>query len=525
MSNTPIFLFDPTISQLYFNMTGSNNRKIIETKKKTFTKNTNNRETYYSYVVTRIGDITQSTWLLLNLNNINNNTSFQEILDKLGSSRFIIEANQCELLNVQLSFLVNLDNFKLKDNKLFINLNLDISLGDLFIAPIAYTQLVLKVTNIQDDNLIESVSIIMKDALLDTNGRRNLVTESHNLFVQNIQTNIINLDNAANKIIKILDFNYLSKGIFLECNNINNNLKNIKLNIHNVEIINYDKDLIELCTYKISGNLLYLPFSGDLDYKNKDRASYVSALAFGSTIPIIELDFDISINKIKIYNLHSNILRVMHGMCGLTYSGNFVTEYTQEDTVDVVTERLNRHRLEREERLRQQQAAVARDNNQDHQDHRYDLLVTVYKLLNTDKNTDCPISMLPINNKDKYCVCDGCSYNFREDAINNWLINNNTCPMCRARWTSNYVYINSIYDNNTEEVERDVENREVERVVEREVDRVPERGVVGRFMNFIGHIADPVGATGARGATGPVRATGARGATGSVGATGSRGNY
>ena len=78
----------------------------------------------------------------------------------------------------------------------------------------------------------------------------------------------------------------------------------------------------------------------------------------------------------------------------------------------------------------------------------------VYKLI-THKNTECPISLEVIKKGDEYCICAQCSYNFSKEElkthfktqlknqqINQQINHNITCPMCRAKWSDQIIYIN-----------------------------------------------------------------------------------
>ena len=70
----------------------------------------------------------------------------------------------------------------------------------------------------------------------------------------------------------------------------------------------------------------------------------------------------------------------------------------------------------------------------------------ISKPLNSLKNTECPITLSPIELNETYCVCDVCMYNFLNDVLKTALKNKYECPMCRSKWTNTYSYINTIVD-------------------------------------------------------------------------------
>lgn len=57
------------------------------------------------------------------------------------------------------------------------------------------------------------------------------------------------------------------------------------------------------------------------------------------------------------------------------------------------------------------------------------------------RNTDCPITYEEIKEGDEYIHCDKCNYNFSKDVLT-YLPSKGKCPMCRAKWTINCVYVN-----------------------------------------------------------------------------------
>ena len=77
----------------------------------------------------------------------------------------------------------------------------------------------------------------------------------------------------------------------------------------------------------------------------------------------------------------------------------------------------------------------------------YMYLPTINKLI-TQRNTECPISLEVIKKGDEYCICEQCLYNFSKEELKkhfktqNQNNHNITCPMCRAKWSDETIYIN-----------------------------------------------------------------------------------
>lgn len=65
-----------------------------------------------------------------------------------------------------------------------------------------------------------------------------------------------------------------------------------------------------------------------------------------------------------------------------------------------------------------------------------------------DHNFECPISMDIISEKETYCKCAFCSYNFSKELLmiyfktNYNIFSEISCPMCGTHWTNKTIYIN-----------------------------------------------------------------------------------
>ena len=54
----------------------------------------------------------------------------------------------------------------------------------------------------------------------------------------------------------------------------------------------------------------------------------------------------------------------------------------------------------------------------------------------------CSICFSNIENENKYMNCNTCNKNFMAESLRQWLIQDNSCPLCRSVWTNRIIYIN-----------------------------------------------------------------------------------
>lgn len=58
--------------------------------------------------------------------------------------------------------------------------------------------------------------------------------------------------------------------------------------------------------------------------------------------------------------------------------------------------------------------------------------------LNKDNNDNCPICMECMINKE-IVICKGCNKCFDKTCIESWLVNHNTCPLCRCNMFKQHI--------------------------------------------------------------------------------------
>ena len=68
--------------------------------------------------------------------------------------------------------------------------------------------------------------------------------------------------------------------------------------------------------------------------------------------------------------------------------------------------------------------------------------ITIEKVINLNKNSECPVSYIKFEDNCLYYTCNVCEYNIDADTLKQWIKNNKTCPMCRSEWNNYTIFIN-----------------------------------------------------------------------------------
>ena len=70
---------------------------------------------------------------------------------------------------------------------------------------------------------------------------------------------------------------------------------------------------------------------------------------------------------------------------------------------------------------------------------------TLNKIINLEKNDECPISNISFISECSYCICYICKYNIDADTLKKcFQFNDKKCPMCRSKWTDFNIYKNDL---------------------------------------------------------------------------------
>jgi hypothetical protein len=68
------------------------------------------------------------------------------------------------------------------------------------------------------------------------------------------------------------------------------------------------------------------------------------------------------------------------------------------------------------------------------------------KIINLEKNDECPISNISFIPNCTYCICSTCKYNIDADTLKEcFKFNDKKCPMCRSEWTDFNIYKNNLF--------------------------------------------------------------------------------
>jgi hypothetical protein len=397
-----------------------------------------------SLSITRFADIVNLEYLELTFSN--SEISNVEDVKHLVLNMFI--GGQL-IQQFPLSLLINLNEPIMCDGKMYINLCFDMLFGGIKLIGLQYRDVRVEFKNDNALSCISSYGIVSKLTYLDIEERRNLAESRFEEVIQqlsfiDIMTDLNDVTQMSNVYDICLPFTNISKGFFIECNNVDN-LNNINLKFNSQERFNLNRFLVRTKCKKINQNLLYFPFNYDKDYSDRTAESYEGSPNLSRIDSIkLKLDFDIPINNVKIYSLNSNIYRQMSGMGGLAY-----TSFLSGDTYD-----LRDNTFIRTETIRMQIV----------NSHPASLLQQVPSIRPPTVNTpivytgpinkpilitdasNCPILCEQIGVEENYMSCHQCKNNFSETAIKQWLEGRRpvqrTCPLCRVPWSNFEIYVN-----------------------------------------------------------------------------------
>jgi hypothetical protein len=341
-----------------------------------------------------------------------------------------------------LSLLVNLNEPIVCDGKMYINLCFDMLFGQLKLIGLSYYDVKFEFSQENNINCISGYGIVSKITYLDHEERRDVAQNPCEDIIQQISFIDVKTDiNDSSQLSNIyelrhLPFSNISKGFFIECDNVDN-LNNIFLKFNRGVRFDLNRFLIRTKCKKINQSLLYFPFNYDKDFTERTVQSYEGSANLSRIDSIyLKLTFDTAINNVKIYSLQSNIYRQMGGMGGLALSSELCS-----NTYDL-----------RNNLLEISQGLVY-VSNADY-DSRNPMLETIgitygqpvnKPILEADISI-CPISHELIVEGAKYMKCHQCVNNFSEEALKQWLErkrpNQRTCPVCRVLWSNFEIYIN-----------------------------------------------------------------------------------
>jgi hypothetical protein len=271
--------------------------------------------------ILRNSDIVTPEYLELSFTNPDTNN-----LDHVKKVILTMSIGGKTIQQIPLSLLVNLNEPMTLDGKMYIKLCFEMLFGDLKLIGLQYHEVKFELTNA---NFITRYGIVTKLTYVDHDERRDLIENSVDELIQQIsfidvKTDLSN-ENETSDIydLRYLPFTHISKGFFIECNNIDN-LNSIVLKFNDNERFNLNRFLLQTKCKKITQTLLYLPFNYDKSFYERTIQSYEGGANLSRINAVhMTLKFDTAISSIKVYNLNSNIYKQMSGMGELAFCSNF----------------------------------------------------------------------------------------------------------------------------------------------------------------------------------------------------------
>jgi hypothetical protein len=213
---------------------------------------------------------------------------------------FTTKINNNIIINTPLSFFINFNTIKRYDNKIVIILN------NYFIYDyITYNNEIIYSLEISEElnPYITSIKFLANTTSLTRENKLKLSNYSSKYFNQILfSKNIWSLNNNLKQIINIKNINGYIKGLFIECNDIND-LEKIKIEIGGIVRIDYNKILIDCYSHIITNKLMYISFENSENYKSnlidsfsnsyymKDMCQFVIAMSFKNVPNLFYIHF------------------------------------------------------------------------------------------------------------------------------------------------------------------------------------------------------------------------------------------
>jgi hypothetical protein len=398
-------------------------------------------------IIRREADLATLEYLELSFNNPerNNLDDIKKLVLKMVIGGTLIQ-------QFPLSLLINLNEPIICDGKMYINLCSNILFGDIKLIGLQHHDVIVEFINDNGVTCVSNYGIVSKLTYVDVEERRQIAQNSYEVFIQQISfINIMTDSNDTSQTSNIYELNYLpfshiSKGFFIECNNVDN-LNNINLKFNQQERFNLNRFLIRTKCKKINENTLYFPFNYDKEYSDRTINSYEGSPNLSRVENInLKLTFDTPINNVKIYNLHANIYRQMSGMGGLAYTVELC-----RNTYDLRNNNLRMSDLRMSESVIGSSELIRfRMPNTSQLPSTLGMSIVYTGPTNRPiiviDSSNCPILCEQIECGSRYMTCNECNNNFSEQAIKQWLESRSpsrrTCPLCRVHWSNFEIYIN-----------------------------------------------------------------------------------
>ncbi len=241
---------------------------------------------------------------------------------------FEIYINNNRIINIPLRFMINLKNYEICDNKIYITIPFQIFCYDIKISLID-EDIICKLTHIKDNI---SCKLISKGIYYSSSIRTNCIKNR----IQFLASNELIYNDPINEFKIFLPFQGIHNGFFIETDNVDE-INEIKLLLNGHCRIKWDRFLVKTKCIKINQNLLYFPinnksYTNIIDNTNilidntnilKQNSELQSTLNLNRmTSAILFVKLDKPQPKICIYGLGLNLLKYNKSMVDLEYKYN-----------------------------------------------------------------------------------------------------------------------------------------------------------------------------------------------------------
>ena len=332
-----------------------------------------------------------------------------------------------KILSIPLRFMIHLKEYEICDNKIYITIQFEMFCSEIKLISLQLHEVRFTLTNIE--NNFTSCKLISKGIYHDSDIRRNMASNEHKEIIQRLSSTEINCSNSRNEFKYRIPFDGIHKGFYIECENVDE-INEIRLELNIQDRFIYNRFLIRKKCIKIHQKLIYLPLNFDKSQQDRTREGFEGSLNLSRIdITTLNIKLDNLHSKICIYGLGSNLLRYMHGMCGLAYGNDFTEhDYKEYNENGIYT----RHR-------QYNWVNLPTDISGN------DIVNIIYKPITNNEKLLCCITHEDISFNARYMSCSHCSNNFDENSIKSWFRqrpHRKKCPMCRENWSDFNVYIN-----------------------------------------------------------------------------------
>ena len=325
--------------------------------------------------------------------------------EEIKLKKIYLKYNNQKFMEFDINFMRQIfpDMVRIRNNKVIYHINFDKFYTSGYMNSICLDgciQLGIQLTN---DSNVNSIKLMNDYKYLDIVERQQIRDSTHNHIVLQHQK----IEKESNNTTETINFRMsgTTQGFFIEVASGIKNIKNLTINLNNIEYRNLDEIQLEYLGKIINGNMIYLPLSHIDDYFSISTHESLNMTRMDRLTVII--DSEETLGHIRIHALGTNVLNYREHMLYL--------RYTYHPTI------LN----------------IISINSSSTTQISFVLSNKIYT-----GDDICLISLLDIEPDMEYMECDECSKAFVNQHLNEWFKTSKSCPHCRKNWTSNKIYKN-----------------------------------------------------------------------------------